>query len=613
MNNKIKKSGFSIIEIVLAVSLFALIALTSISSALYGENAQVNSGQRKRASLLSDQTIEILRAVRDSSSQGFSALSNGTYGLDRDWNGAWILVPDAPDTVDNFLRTVTISSIDDFTKEISTSICWPYTNCPSSGDSVALDTYLTNWRGTDGTPGGIKVAISGEGHAYMITTDNTLEVYDVSAPTSTVKVGTVTLAGDTGTLPNNLFYTAGKIYIASDDPSAELQIVDVSSPASPQDISTLNIAVDGDTDSSGDGIWASSAGEIFLSAHNSDNTKSQFFMIDGRDINNPIVLENGDIYTTTGAQTSGDLSVGQLSSVDSMCNTSGGVGGETGYVLHCYHYNFDFASATPTPTFSGTLSDADTDLSPSRTVLISGGNYFTTPGGKISKNSSTPVSISDNDIYDISVATRSGRLYAYLSVVGDTASGLKEVDINSIGDPIMVSAQNTDGTLSGAMYDSSVSPKYIFGANRTGASLGFVSFAPTPVGIHMTPFDDITATTSFRASIVHCEPTVAPDDDHGCPQVYILTNVTAAPIDYTLSASEDWVVFSTATSSTLSAGASATTSVSVDVDELIAEDVDEGTHTATVHLMYLDSDENPADITRTVTLYINAATGIKIQ
>ncbi len=176
-----------------------------------------------------------------------------------------------------------------------------------------------------------------------------------------------------------------------------------------------------------------------------------------------------------------------------------------------------------------------------------------------------------------------------------------------------MSAQNSDGTLSGVAYDGSVTPKYIFGANRTGASLGFVSFAPTPVGINMTPFDGITATTSLRASIIHCDPTVDPDNDHGCPQTYTLTNITGAPVNYALSASEDWVVFSTATSSSLSGGASATTSVSVDADEVNLEDLDEGTHTATVHLTYHDADGNPADIARTVTLYINAASGIKIQ
>ncbi len=138
------KSGFTIIEIVLAISLFALISLGAISSILYGQNAQIRSGEGKRATLLADQTIEILRAVRDSYSQGFGALSNGTYGLDRDLDGAWILVPNAPDTVDNFLRTVTISSVDSNTKQINADICWPSANC---GKTVSLVTYLTNWRG----------------------------------------------------------------------------------------------------------------------------------------------------------------------------------------------------------------------------------------------------------------------------------------------------------------------------------------------------------------------------------------------------------------------------------------------------------------------------------
>ncbi|MCE9585488.1 hypothetical protein K8Q94_02615 [Candidatus Nomurabacteria bacterium] len=596
--------GFSIIEILLAVSLFSLIALGSISSALSGESAQVGAGERKRATLIADQTVEILRAFRDSHSQGFGAIpvSSRDYGLGRDNNGAWVLIP-SPDTVDNFLRSINISLIDSTTKQITTTVCWPYNNCTNS---VVISTYLTDWRGSaGGNPGGIKVATSGTGYAYMITTDNTLEIYDISSPGSPSKVSSMTLAG-TGASPTNLFYSLDKVYITSDDSSAEMQIVDVSTPASPQNLGTLNLAVDGDDISVGDDVWAdSSSGEAFVIAHNSDSSKSQFFMIDVRDATAPVDLRDGVIFSNSN-QVSGALAVGLISSQNTMCTTAG-ASNSSGYILNCYNYDFDFSNPTPAPSYSNVISDSNALYGPSRSVEIYNGNYFTTPGGKISENNSTPFTISSNDIYDMSVVSRSGRLYAYLAVPSDLTSGLKEIDIDDINNPVIITSRDAGGTLTGVVYDISSSPEYVFGSNMTGSSAGFVSFLPTPVGINITPNEDSNLITVRGASVVHCDPTVSPGADTSCPKTYTLTNVTGGTLSYTLSASETWVTLSN-TGGSLSSGRSTTVDVSVNASDVNTANLSEGTHTATLHLLY-----TTADITRTITLTVSPATGIKVR
>lgn len=604
------QQGFSIVEVILAVSLFTIIAVGSISSILYGENAQINAGERKRAALVADGTVEVMRAVRDSTSHGFESLSDGTYGLGKDDNDVWTLIPDTPDTVDTFLRSVTIGTILPSIKQIITNICWPADNCT---DSVSLVTYLTNWRGNEGTPGGIRVAVSGEGHAYMLTTNNTLEVYELSNPAAPTRVGVITLPGGSGTLPVDLFYSEGQVYIASDDSSAELQIVDVSNPASPTVSGTLNVAVLGDDDSTADGVWADTSGYVFLLARDSAGTTSQFFMIDATDPTSATVTLEGETYTTGDAQTPGGITAGSMGATlveqHTMCTTAGG-STDSGYKLHCYQYDFSVAPYDTPPSYVEIGNVSDGGLSPSRTVAIADQKIISTPGGQILVTGGSPATISENDIYDISPVVRSGRLYAYLSVVGDLTSGLKEVDITD--NPVVVSARDTDGTFSGVAYDESTSPEYLFGANRTGSTLGFVSFAPTPVGLTITPFTDLSATTTQGAGLVHCDPTVSPEDDHGCPTEYTITNVTGDSIDYEISATESWVSLSSS-GGTLAGGGSDTLTVSVDVDVVNALGLEEGTHTATLHLTYTGGDGNHADITRTVTLTILPANGIKVR
>ncbi len=458
-------------------------------------------------------------------------------------------------------------------------------------------------------PGGIKVAVSGEGHAYMITTNNTLEVYSVSTPASPVKVGQITLPGSTGTLPAALFYASDKVYIATDDSSSELQIVDVSTPASPSLLGTLNVTVDGDDFSYGDGVWADASGNVFLLARDSDGTKSEIFMIDATDPEAAEVMDvDSTIYSTGDAQTPGGLAVGQISSTDTMCTTAGAsaLPGGTGYKLHCYTYDFS------EPSLTESVDTSNGSLDPSRAVAIASGEYITAPGGKIIVNGNSPVAITTNEIYDISAAVRSGRLYAYLAVPSDVATGLKEIDIQDGASPIVITARASDGTFSGVAYDSSTSPKYIFGANRTGSTLGFVSLPPTPVGFTLSPSAGFSAIMLTGAALAHCDPTTSPDTDHGCSEVYTVHNVTGGSLTYALSSSQPWATL-TGSGGTLSSGASDTVTVSIDAAAANVANLSEGTHTATIHLTYTNGDGDSADITRTVTLTVDPALGIKVR
>jgi prepilin-type N-terminal cleavage/methylation domain-containing protein len=135
INNK----GFTLIEIILAVSVFGMIVVGTLGSILYGQQAQLSSGLRNRAGLIADQTLDIVRSLRD---QGMDTLRDGTYGLSP-VGITWALVPGG-DTVQGFNRTIAITTANGGDeKNIKVTVSWK--NDFARDGSVALSMTLTNW------------------------------------------------------------------------------------------------------------------------------------------------------------------------------------------------------------------------------------------------------------------------------------------------------------------------------------------------------------------------------------------------------------------------------------------------------------------------------------
>ena len=62
---KNKNNGFSLIEILLAISIFALVVMGTISSILYSEESQVNAGIKNQAVIVAEETLEIVRSIKN--------------------------------------------------------------------------------------------------------------------------------------------------------------------------------------------------------------------------------------------------------------------------------------------------------------------------------------------------------------------------------------------------------------------------------------------------------------------------------------------------------------------------------------------------------------------
>ncbi len=133
------KKGFTLIEIMLAVSIFGVIVVGALGSILYGQQAQLSSGLRNRALLVADQSLDIVRSLRD---QGIDTLRDGTFGL-TPVGTTWSLTPGG-DTVQGFRRVITIiSSNGGDQKNISVTVSWE--NDFTKNGSVTLSMTLTNW------------------------------------------------------------------------------------------------------------------------------------------------------------------------------------------------------------------------------------------------------------------------------------------------------------------------------------------------------------------------------------------------------------------------------------------------------------------------------------
>lgn len=134
------QSGFSLIEIILSLTLFAGTIMVMVTAFLEQQESTRLAGERTRAVLLAKEAYAALRNIRDNN---FELLTTGTHGLEHS-EGAWSLT-DTPDTQGIYTRKITISDTDEHRKNIWTNITWKQNELRSG--SISFFTQLTKWIG----------------------------------------------------------------------------------------------------------------------------------------------------------------------------------------------------------------------------------------------------------------------------------------------------------------------------------------------------------------------------------------------------------------------------------------------------------------------------------
>ena len=240
LTSKNKNTGFSLVEVILALATFALMVTGMVGAYMYGQQTIAFAGNLSRATLLAEEGLEAARNIRD---ENFQNLTPGSYGLNVE-NNQWIL-SGTEDHDDLFVRQLTIEDVDADRKKITSTVNW---NNGVKANKVSLETYLTYWRRvveltknwykafemsqlniTGGSPG-YKIATSGS-YAYVVRASSTPNFVSINISESSNPYTIANLNLSTGI--NNIFISGNYAYLASSSNSAELQIVDISDPSKP--------------------------------------------------------------------------------------------------------------------------------------------------------------------------------------------------------------------------------------------------------------------------------------------------------------------------------------------------------------------------------------------
>lgn len=164
MPKKIYLKGFSLIEVLLAGGLIAILVTAFVGVVVYGRESLMLSGNRNRAVYIAEEGLEAVRNIRDNN---FSNLVDGTYGLSN--SGLRWQFSGSSDTVDIYNRSIVVSEVDSETKQIAVNVSWRQ-NAQRDG-LIQLMTYLTNWQESSGEESCEAFAIS-EGYQSGVCRQN---------------------------------------------------------------------------------------------------------------------------------------------------------------------------------------------------------------------------------------------------------------------------------------------------------------------------------------------------------------------------------------------------------------------------------------------------------
>lgn len=142
--------GFSLVEILLAVGIFALFGTIMLSAFVYGREGVKLAGDRARATELANGGIEVVRNIANPNYSNLSSFSNGTNYYVNNVNNRWQLTT-TPQLVDNkYTRIINFSDGPNGSRKVSVTITWSQ-NVVRSG-SVNVNTYFANWRQPTSSP-----------------------------------------------------------------------------------------------------------------------------------------------------------------------------------------------------------------------------------------------------------------------------------------------------------------------------------------------------------------------------------------------------------------------------------------------------------------------------
>lgn len=184
------QQGFSVVEVLLATTVFGVLVAAIIGAVIYGRQSVALAGDRARANLIAEEGLEAVHNIRDAN---YAGLTNGTHGIAVS-SGAWNL-SGTQDTTGVYTRQVTIADNGANRKLITSRVAW---GSGSQTKETVVTTQLANWASAIVQP---------------VTTGPTMMVYSKTTNTPFYRIWNGTTWGDEGsalTVGGNINYLAAK-------------------------------------------------------------------------------------------------------------------------------------------------------------------------------------------------------------------------------------------------------------------------------------------------------------------------------------------------------------------------------------------------------------------
>jgi type II secretory pathway pseudopilin PulG len=244
------RPGFLLVEALIGIAVFAIFLSAVGATLLYGQESTIMAGDRIRATAVGMRALEAARAVRDGS---FSSLAAGTYGARVGPSGAWSLSPGTLTLTGGYVTSLTLTASGADWMKLDARTTWKRGYARSG--AVLISTDVTDWRGTtvrgdwrsptvEGTfaPGGTPQFGRGAvaGSALFVTAGNSIGLYviDVSDTASPTQLAT---SFSLGAAAYDVAVRGTRLYVATADANAEVQVFDISDPNAPAPVASLNI------------------------------------------------------------------------------------------------------------------------------------------------------------------------------------------------------------------------------------------------------------------------------------------------------------------------------------------------------------------------------------
>ncbi|MFA6474698.1 MAG: prepilin-type N-terminal cleavage/methylation domain-containing protein [Patescibacteria group bacterium] len=451
------KAGFSLVEVVVATAILALLATAVTGVMIYGSRIGYTVNQKQQASALAEEGLEAARNIADNN---FSNLVNGTYGLVISGN-QWTY-SGANDTTGSFTRTTTISTVDANTKSVAVNVSW--TGLFGSS-STSATSYLTNWKAATYTPwqtpvvftslnlaaghDGLKLDQSGNS-IYLVRSNATVNLIDVSTPSAP----TLTSFFTATVSPNNLAVSGTNVFLSSSANARELEIISFATPLSPVYVGSYNAA--GTDNATSIAVVGTTA---YLTRVNGTNPEF-----------NIINVSTPATPTLTG-------SLNLLGSANDIS-----VSGSYAYIASSedtQELQVVNISVPATPSLAGTLGLTGT--ADATAIVIYGTTVYVgrTDGSVAIISVATPATptllgtfTSATAINDLKV-NPTGTLVFIAATLG--TAEFQAIDVTIPATPTLYSSLNLSDTLYGIVYQTS--PEYAFGASADNAA-EFQVFSP---------------------------------------------------------------------------------------------------------------------------------------